>query len=99
MPQLERLGMGALLAVGPRQRAPAALHRARAPRAPARRAAGARRPSVLIGKGVTFDTGGISLKPRENMHQMKYDMSGAAAVLGAVRGAADARRCRSASWG
>jgi leucyl aminopeptidase len=36
---------------------------------------------VVIGKGVTFDTGGISLKPRENMHRMKYDMSGAAAVL------------------
>src|SRR5205823_5737625 len=37
---------------------------------------------VVIGKGVTFDTGGISIKPRENMHKMKYDMSGAAAVLG-----------------
>src|SRR5207247_1228026 len=37
---------------------------------------------VVIGKGITFDTGGISLKPRENMHKMKYDMSGAAAVLG-----------------
>ncbi|MGH7729802.1 MAG: leucyl aminopeptidase family protein, partial [Candidatus Eiseniibacteriota bacterium] len=37
---------------------------------------------VVIGKGVTFDTGGISLKPRENMHRMKYDMAGAAAVLG-----------------
>ena len=36
----------------------------------------------MIGKGITFDTGGISLKPRENMHKMKYDMSGAAAVLG-----------------
>jgi leucyl aminopeptidase len=37
---------------------------------------------VVIGKGVTFDTGGISLKPRENMHKMKYDMAGAAAVIG-----------------
>jgi leucyl aminopeptidase len=37
---------------------------------------------VLVGKGITFDTGGISLKPRDNMHKMKYDMSGAAAVLG-----------------
>ena len=37
---------------------------------------------VLIGKGVTFDTGGISLKPRDSMANMKYDMSGAAAVLG-----------------
>jgi leucyl aminopeptidase len=40
-------------------------------------------PVVLVGKGVTFDTGGISLKPPPNMEEMKYDMSGAAAVLGA----------------
>ncbi len=39
-------------------------------------------PIVLIGKGVTFDTGGISIKPAANMEDMKYDMSGAAAVLG-----------------
>jgi leucyl aminopeptidase len=42
---------------------------------------------ALVGKGVTFDTGGISLKPREDMERMKYDMSGAAAVLGALRAA------------
>jgi len=41
------------------------------------------RPFALIGKGVTFDSGGISLKSRENMDQMKFDMSGAAAVIGA----------------
>ncbi len=40
---------------------------------------------ALVGKGVTFDTGGISLKPREDMDRMKYDMSGAAAVIGAMR--------------
>ena len=39
-------------------------------------------PIVLVGKGVTFDTGGISIKPAQNMEDMKYDMSGAAAVLG-----------------
>jgi leucyl aminopeptidase len=39
-------------------------------------------PVVLIGKGVTFDTGGISIKPAPGMEEMKYDMSGAAAVLG-----------------
>jgi leucyl aminopeptidase len=39
-------------------------------------------PVVLVGKGVTFDTGGISIKPALNMEEMKYDMSGAAAVLG-----------------
>lgn len=39
----------------------------------------------LIGKGVTFDTGGVSIKPAEGMEKMKYDMSGGAAVLGAMR--------------
>lgn len=39
---------------------------------------------ALVGKGVTFDTGGISLKPAEQMHEMKFDMCGAAAVLGAM---------------
>jgi len=39
----------------------------------------------LVGKGVTFDTGGISIKPSDGMEKMKYDMSGAAAVLGAMR--------------
>ncbi|HVH09454.1 MAG TPA: leucyl aminopeptidase [Gemmatimonadales bacterium] len=39
-------------------------------------------PVVLIGKGVTFDSGGISIKPAQNMEDMKFDMSGAAAVLG-----------------
>ena len=52
-------------------------------KAPRRRDARARVPTVVvIGKGVTFDTGGYSLKPREGMSKMKYDMSGAAAVLG-----------------
>jgi leucyl aminopeptidase len=39
---------------------------------------------ALVGKGVTFDTGGISIKPSSGMHQMKYDMGGSAAVLGAM---------------
>jgi len=43
---------------------------------------------ALVGKGVTFDTGGISIKPSTNMHQMKTDMGGAAAVLGAMEVAA-----------
>jgi leucyl aminopeptidase len=43
------------------------------------------RPLVLVGKGVTFDTGGISIKPADKMEQMKYDMAGAAAVLGAMQ--------------
>ncbi len=40
---------------------------------------------ALIGKGVTFDTGGISIKPSEGMEKMKYDMAGAAAVIGAMK--------------
>ena len=40
------------------------------------------KPVVLVGKGVTFDTGGISIKPADKMEDMKYDMSGAASVLG-----------------
>ncbi|WP_321475280.1 leucyl aminopeptidase [uncultured Paludibaculum sp.] len=40
---------------------------------------------AIIGKGVTFDTGGISIKPSEGMEKMKYDMGGAAAVIGAMR--------------
>lgn len=43
---------------------------------------------VFVGKGITFDTGGISIKPANNMEQMKYDMSGAAAVLGTLEAAA-----------
>ncbi len=47
-----------------------------------------RRPIVLVGKTITFDTGGISLKPSENMEQMKADMTGGAEVLATVRAAA-----------
>jgi leucyl aminopeptidase len=43
------------------------------------------KPLVLVGKGITFDTGGISLKPAPEMDEMKYDMCGAASVLGAIR--------------
>jgi leucyl aminopeptidase len=46
---------------------------------------------ALVGKGITFDTGGISLKPAGEMDEMKYDMSGAASVLGAIRALAAMR--------
>lgn len=46
-------------------------------------------PIVLVGKGVTFDSGGISLKPPQNMNEMKYDMSGAATVLGVIKACAE----------
>jgi len=70
-----REGMGALMAV--------AQGIAEEPRFIALEYTGAEgAPVVLVGKGVTFDTGGISIKPAQNMEDMKYDMSGAAAVLG-----------------
>ena len=47
------------------------------------------KPNVLVGKGITFDTGGISLKPGLDMDQMKFDMCGAAAVLGTFRAIAE----------
>jgi leucyl aminopeptidase len=46
-------------------------------------------PLVLVGKGLTFDAGGISIKPSKGMEEMKYDMSGGAAVLGALRAVAE----------
>jgi leucyl aminopeptidase len=48
-------------------------------------------PHVLVGKGITFDTGGISLKPGPAMDEMKFDMCGAATVLGATKAVIDAR--------
>jgi leucyl aminopeptidase len=48
-------------------------------------------PQVLVGKGITFDSGGISLKPGPEMDEMKFDMSGAASVLGVFRALADLR--------
>ncbi len=81
---LEKLGMGAFLAVARGSRQPPKLiileHRgARKKDAP---------PVVLVGKGVTFDTGGISLKPAAEMDEMKYDMCGAASVLGTMKAVA-----------
>ncbi len=52
------------------------------------------RPIVLAGKGLTFDSGGISIKPSEGMDEMKYDMCGAAAVYGVMRMVAS-YNCRS----
>src|SRR5690606_4574247 len=46
-------------------------------------------PIVLVGKGITFDSGGISLKPAATMDEMKYDMCGAATVLGTLKAVAE----------
>jgi leucyl aminopeptidase len=76
---MERLGMGALLGVTRGSENPAQLLLLE--HAPA--AAGGA-PVVLVGKGVTFDTGGISIKGSANLEEMKFDMCGAAAVIGAM---------------
>ncbi|MEW6071325.1 MAG: leucyl aminopeptidase [Planctomycetota bacterium] len=75
--QMARLGMGSLLSVSKGSVEPAFLvHLVYRPR---RRARGR---LAVVGKGLTFDAGGISLKPPAKMHEMKYDMSGGAAVIG-----------------
>ncbi len=85
---MERLGMGCVLAVGRGSpHPPRFIELVREPGGARRGAAKAKKSArvptiVVIGKGVTFDTGGVSLKPREGMSKMKYDMSGSAAVLG-----------------
>lgn len=81
--KLRELGMGAFLAVAQGSAEPPALIVLRyEPQTPP----SADTPVVgLVGKGITFDTGGISIKPADNMDKMKYDMAGAAAMLGAMR--------------
>ena len=77
---MEKLGMGSLLSVARASHLP--------PKFIVLRYEGAakgRKPLVLVGKGITFDTGGISLKPAGDMDEMKFDMSGAGSVLGALR--------------
>lgn len=54
-------------------------------------------PVVLVGKGITFDTGGISLKPAPEMDEMKYDKSGGASVLGTFRALAELKNRPSTS--
>jgi leucyl aminopeptidase len=79
--QMEKLGMGALLGVAQGSAEPPALIviRYKPENAKSKDHLG------LVGKGVTFDTGGISIKPAEGMEKMKYDMSGGAAMIGAMQ--------------
>lgn len=77
--EAERLGMGSYLSVAAGSVQPPKFIVLRY------RGAGRARPLALIGKGITFDTGGISLKPGAGMEAMKADMSGAAAVIAAMR--------------
>jgi len=80
--RMTQLGMGALLGVAQGSSEPPVLillryHPAQGGEAPAHLG--------LVGKGVTFDTGGISIKPSDGMEKMKYDMAGGAAAIGAMR--------------
>jgi leucyl aminopeptidase len=81
--EMETLGMGSLLSVAKGSHLPPKLivlqHKGGKPDD---------KPIVLVGKGITFDTGGISLKPGPEMDEMKFDMCGAASVLGAIKAAA-----------
>lgn len=80
---LEKGGYGGILAVGGGStRKPRLVRLSYAPR-------GATRHLALVGKGITFDSGGLDIKPAGQMAGMKYDMSGAAAVISAIRGIAD----------
>ncbi len=82
--EVEQLGMGCLLAVAQGSAQPLkfiVLHY--------RGAAKSKPPLVLVGKGITFDTGGISIKPAPEMDEMKFDMGGAASVLGVFRALAE----------
>jgi leucyl aminopeptidase len=83
-PQIEALGMGSFLAVTKgSDEAPRfiVLEYEQSPRK--------QKPVVLVGKGITFDTGGISIKPAADMDQMKFDMCGAASVFGTFRAIAE----------
>lgn len=83
--QMANLGMNAFLAVSKGSARPGRLitleYNAQLEQAPV----------VLVGKGVTFDTGGISLKPAQGMDEMKFDMCGAASVLGTMRTLCESR--------
>ena len=78
--QMEKLGMGSLLSVSRGSRQPAKLivmdYKGGKPGA---------KPVVLVGKGLTFDAGGISIKPSAAMDEMKYDMCGGASVFGVIK--------------
>jgi leucyl aminopeptidase len=81
--ELKKLGMGSFLAVAQGSRQPPRLivleyfHGAKGDK-----------PVALVGKGITFDTGGISIKPSDKMDEMKFDMCGAASVLGTFKAVA-----------
>jgi leucyl aminopeptidase len=85
---VEKLGMGCFLAVAQGSAEPLRFIVARY-----QGAAKSKAPVVLVGKGITFDTGGISIKPAGEMDEMKFDMGGAASVLGTLHAVATLKAC------
>jgi len=81
--EMEELGMGSLLSVSRGSRQPAKLITMNY------QGAGDEKPVVFVGKGLTFDAGGISLKPAAGMDEMKYDMCGSASVFGTISAIAE----------
>jgi len=81
--KMQKLGMGSLLSVSAGSEQPAKLIVIRY--TPERGSQKKGELLALVGKGITFDTGGISIKPAEGMDAMKYDMSGGATVIGTMR--------------
>ena len=82
-PEMKRLGMGAFLSVSKGSKQPGKI--VIIEHMPIK----SQNPIVIVGKGITFDTGGISLKPSPNMDEMKYDMSGAGSVIGVMKACAE----------
>ena len=78
--EVEKLGMGAFMAVAQGSEQPLRFIVLRY-----NGAAKSQAPTVLVGKGITFDSGGVSIKPAAEMDEMKFDMCGAASVLGVFR--------------
>ncbi|MBX3467117.1 MAG: leucyl aminopeptidase [Planctomycetes bacterium] len=86
--EMKRLGMGALLAVAQGSHEPARfIHMEHAPKGKAKPKGGT---VVVVGKGITFDTGGISIKPADKMWEMKFDKAGGCAVVGLMAALASA---------
>jgi leucyl aminopeptidase len=87
--QMKKLGMGALIGVGQGSERESQLLVMEWTGAPKARN---KKPFAFVGKGVTFDTGGISIKPAGGMEDMKWDMGGAGVVIGLMRALAARKR-------
>ncbi|MDA8090918.1 MAG: leucyl aminopeptidase [Nitrospiraceae bacterium] len=87
--EAEKLGMGAFLSVARGSHEPPKFIVLTYENAKATKTKTKTSPVALVGKSITFDSGGISIKPSDGMEKMKYDMAGGAAVLGAIKAASE----------